>query len=63
MPTRMTPRQREIAALVACGYTNAEIALALAISPNTIKKHLKDLFLALGLANRTELAVLVARAA
>jgi DNA-binding NarL/FixJ family response regulator len=57
----MTPRQREVAQLVARGYSNAEIALALTVSPNTVKKHLKDLYAALGLANRTELAVLITR--
>ena len=59
----MTTRQRQIAELVTCGYTNAEIAVALTISPNTVKKHLKRLFAALDLANRTELAARMARAA
>ena len=59
----MTPRQKEIAELVARGLTNSEIATALAVSPNTVKKHLKHLFALLDLSNRTELAVLVATAA
>jgi DNA-binding CsgD family transcriptional regulator len=44
---------------VARGYTNVEVAVALQISPNTIKKHLKHLFARLAVANRTELATLV----
>jgi DNA-binding NarL/FixJ family response regulator len=59
----MTTRQRQIAELVTCGYTNAEIALALAVSPNTVKKHLKRLFATLEVANRTELAVRMTLAA
>jgi DNA-binding NarL/FixJ family response regulator len=58
----MTTRQKQIAELVTCGYTNAEIALALAVSPNTVKKHLKRLFATLEIANRTELAVHMTRA-
>jgi len=54
--TKLTPRQRDVATLAARGHTNAEIGLMLALSENTIKKHLKDIFDTLELANRTELA-------
>jgi DNA-binding CsgD family transcriptional regulator len=53
---KLTPRQREVALVAARGHTNAEIALALELSENTVKKHLKDIFDMLEIANRTELA-------
>lgn len=51
---RLTPRQREIVTLVAHGHTNAEIARALAISPNTLRNALADVFRRLGAANRAD---------
>jgi DNA-binding CsgD family transcriptional regulator len=58
----LTPRQLGVALLAARGSTNGEIAAALDLSENTIKKHLKDVFERIGISNRTELASLVARA-
>jgi DNA-binding CsgD family transcriptional regulator len=55
--SELTPRQYEAAALVEGGATNAEIAVALGISMNTVKKLLKDVFLRLGVQSRTELAM------
>lgn len=37
----LTPRQKEIAALVCLGYTNQEIAVRLSISPETVKTHVR----------------------
>ncbi len=56
---RLTPRQRQIASLVARGLTNHEIGVAFGVSINTVKKHLKQVFAQLDVANRTELAALV----
>ena len=53
---RLTPRQSDVAQLVARGFTNAEIGEQLQLSENTVKKHLKDIFELLEIANRTELA-------
>ncbi|HEY5922829.1 MAG TPA: helix-turn-helix transcriptional regulator, partial [Kofleriaceae bacterium] len=53
---QLTPRQRDVACLAARGHTNCEIGVALRLSENTIKKHLKDIFDLLEIANRTELA-------
>jgi DNA-binding CsgD family transcriptional regulator len=53
---KLTPRQRDVAQLAARGYTNADIGGALTLSENTVKKHLKDIFDLLEVANRTELA-------
>ena len=54
--TKLTPRQRDVALLAARGYTNADIGLSLELSENTVKKHLKDIFDLVEIANRTELA-------
>jgi DNA-binding CsgD family transcriptional regulator len=53
---KLTPRQREVAKLAARGQTNADIGVALDLSENTVKKHLKDIFDLLEISNRTELA-------
>jgi DNA-binding CsgD family transcriptional regulator len=60
---RLTARQLEVAALVARGYTNAEVARALAVTCDAVKKHVRHLLAALEVANRTELAALVVRTA
>lgn len=46
-------REREILGHVAAGHSNAIIAEQLAISENTVKWHLKNLFQKLGVKNRT----------
>ena len=53
---KLTPRQRDVAQLAARGHTNADIGVALELSENTVKKHLKDIFDLVEIANRTELA-------
>ncbi|HEY1813890.1 MAG TPA: helix-turn-helix transcriptional regulator [Kofleriaceae bacterium] len=61
--TPLTPRQRAIADSVALGATNRETADALGTSVNTVKKHLKFVFAALGVQSRAELARYLARLA
>ena len=56
---RLTPRQREIASLVAEGFTNREIAAALDLSANTVRNRLADACARLEVSGRAEL---VARA-
>ena len=55
----LTPRQIEVAQLAARGLTNGEIADELAISENTVKRHLKVVFARVAVRNRTELAKLL----
>jgi len=55
----LSPRQHEVARLAARGLANHEIAHALAISENTVKKRLKEVFLELCVSNRTELTVVL----
>lgn len=49
-----TARELEILAQVAQGLTNAQIARRLRVSDNTVKFHLQNLYLRLGVRNRTE---------
>jgi len=56
-PGDLTPREREVWALMAAGLTNPEIAERLGLSDNTIKFHVQHLFSKLGVKNRTEAAL------
>lgn len=57
----LTNREREVAALVAEGLTNGQIAERLVISTKTASVHVSNILAKLGLANRAELAAWVAR--
>jgi DNA-binding NarL/FixJ family response regulator len=50
----LTPREREILALVTLGYTNQEIADALYMSYHTAKNHIHHIFEKLQVSNRAE---------
>jgi DNA-binding NarL/FixJ family response regulator len=58
----LTPREREIARLVALGLRNAEVARQLHISSPTVKSHLNNVFQKLGVRDRVELALYAIRA-
>jgi DNA-binding NarL/FixJ family response regulator len=58
---RLSPRHRQILALIAAGRRNEEIALDLELSPNTIKFHIHALYSRLGVRNRVEAANLHAQ--
>jgi two-component system nitrate/nitrite response regulator NarL len=57
-PFSLTPREREVLALVVAGYANKEIARACDVSEETIKHHLTRMFDKVGASNRLELAML-----
>ena len=57
----LTPRQREVAELVAHGCTNIEIGRMLCISPHAVKKHVSRVLAVLEVSNRTELAAVTGR--
>lgn len=57
----LTPRQREVAELVAHGCTNLEIGNMLEISANAVKKHVSRVLAVLDVSNRTELAALTGK--
>jgi len=54
---RLSDRERQIAALVARGLRNRDIAQQLSISENTVKRHMQSIFNKTGARDRLELAV------
>jgi DNA-binding NarL/FixJ family response regulator len=57
----LSPREAEVSRLVAAGCSNREIAVALVIGEDTVKKHVSHALAKLGLENRTQLAVRAAQ--
>ncbi len=57
----LSPREKEVLALVAEGRTNKAIADALYISPNTVKTHVASLLTKLRADSRVQLAAIVAK--
>ncbi len=55
----LTPREREVAALVAAGKSNREIADALVLSERTAERHVANIMAKLGVSSRTQIAVWV----
>jgi DNA-binding NarL/FixJ family response regulator len=55
---QLTPREREIVALIGEGLKNREIAERLAVAEKTIKGHLTSIFVKLDVQDRLELALL-----
>jgi DNA-binding CsgD family transcriptional regulator len=55
--TELTDREREVAEHASRGCSNRQIGILLAVSENTVKKHLKRVFAKLGTQNRVELAL------
>jgi DNA-binding CsgD family transcriptional regulator len=52
----LTPREREVALLLADGLTNAELARKLYISPKTAAVHVSNILHKLGVSSRTEVS-------
>jgi DNA-binding CsgD family transcriptional regulator len=52
----LTPAERRVAALVAEGHTNREVAAALFLGERTIETHLSHVYAKLGVRSRAELA-------
>ena len=61
MIATLTPRERGVLDCIAQGMTNKQIARALDISPATVKAHVERIIGKLGVADRTQAAVLAAR--
>jgi len=61
--TALSPREREVAAQVASGKTNREIAAVLFLSEKTVGNHLARIFDKLGVHSRAALAALIGREA
>ncbi|WP_144379081.1 LuxR C-terminal-related transcriptional regulator [Mesorhizobium amorphae] len=58
--SRLTPRERELLAVLADGWTNLQIATRTGISENTVKYHLKNLYDKLDVRNRAMAVALFA---
>lgn len=55
----LTPRQRQVAACIADGLSNKEIALRLSISLSTVKDHVHAILTRLKLGRRTQIVALM----
>jgi DNA-binding NarL/FixJ family response regulator len=55
----LTPREREVAAVMGSGASNAEVAAALFMSEATVKAHVSRLLTKLDAVNRVQIAILV----
>jgi DNA-binding CsgD family transcriptional regulator len=60
-PDSLTPREREVAALLAEGLTNSQVADRLYISPRTAAVHVSNILAKLGMSSRTEVAAWAVR--
>ena len=59
---RLTPREREVLELLGRGFANKRIALELGLSEKTVKTHVGHVLEKLGVADRTQAAVMAVRA-
>jgi LuxR family maltose regulon positive regulatory protein len=50
----LTARERDVLAMISHGLSNKRVARALGISPETVKSHVKHIFLKLEVSTRTE---------
>ena len=57
----LSPREREVLGLLACGYTNRQIASQLTISVKTASVHVSHILSKLGVAHRIEAAAIAQR--
>lgn len=55
-PSPLSPREREVARMVAQGLSNREVAAALYLSERTVERHVQNIFNKLDLNSRTQLA-------
>ncbi len=58
---KLSKRETEILRLLAEGFTNPQISQMLAVSTNTIKSYVNQIFNKLGVSDRTQAAVLAVR--
>jgi DNA-binding CsgD family transcriptional regulator len=58
-PAALTPRELEVAMLIADGLTNAELARRLYISPKTAAVHVSNILHKLGVGSRTQIAAVL----
>lgn len=56
-PTKLSPREQQIASLIASGYTDMQIAAQLRISFYTVRAIVRNIHLKMGTNRRVSLAV------
>ncbi|WP_433726296.1 ATP-binding protein [Nocardia sp. CA-129566] len=57
----LSPREREVAALIAAGKSNREIATVLVLSERTAQNHVQHILTKLGFTNRSQIAAWVSK--
>lgn len=57
----LTPREIEVLALIAKGYSNKQVASALAISAETVHAHVRNVFVKLEVSDRTSAVMMAVR--
>src|SRR5262245_2821036 len=57
----LTERELEVVRLLATGVGNKEIAAQLHVSPNTVRVHLRNIFIKLEAQSRTEVTMIAVR--
>lgn len=57
----LSPRERDVLQLIACGYSNRQIARDLAIGEQTVKTHVRSILAKLGLQDRIQAAIFALR--
>jgi len=57
----LTGQEKRVLKLLVKGQTNKEIAVALGISPSTVRRHLENILKKLNLKNRVQAAVFAVR--
>jgi DNA-binding NarL/FixJ family response regulator len=60
-PPELTPREQEVLDLIVAGMANKRIAVELGLSEKTVKAHVGHLLAKLGVADRTQAALLAVR--
>jgi len=56
----LSPREQDVTALTCLGLTNRQIAARLALSPETVKTHIRNALLKFGVSKKTELRHILA---
>jgi DNA-binding NarL/FixJ family response regulator len=56
----LTPREREVSALIARGFTNSQIAEQLVLSVRTVERHIENIYAKLGAHGKAARAAVTA---
>lgn len=59
--SELSPREREVATLIARGLSNRDVAHSLLLSERTVKNHVSNIFSKLNIAGRTQIVIYALR--